>query len=125
PRSYTLRIKSSPTVTSASPNTMDRGASNRTVTISGTNFLAGATAAFAPNAGLTVSNPPNVVNSTTMTVTISVSSSATLGAHNITVTNTDGGTATGTGVFTVQGPPTVASVSPSSVTRGPTKTVTV
>src|SRR5437879_5719733 len=83
----------SPTVTSISPSS---GTSNggTSVTITGTNFLSGATVSFGGAAATNVS----VVNSTTITATTPANAG---GAVNVTVTNPDAQTGT---LYAVQQP---------------------
>jgi hypothetical protein len=69
-----------------------------TVTITGTDFVAGATASF--GTGVSVWNQ-TVLDSTHFRVTIQASQSAPTGARTITVTNADGGRGTCVGCFTV------------------------
>jgi hypothetical protein len=88
-------ITASPTITSVSPNSEPRGAANQPVVINGSNFGVGATVAFS-GTGITVSSV--VRNSANqLTVTLSVTAAASLGARNVTVTNTDGGVVVLTG----------------------------
>lgn len=112
-----------PTVTSTSPNSLPQGAANQTVTITGTNFLSGATVSF--NDANITTGTVTVVNSTTITVPVTIAAATTTGAKNVSVT-TSNGTGTGTGVFTVTAAPTVTSTSPTSMTQatGPT-TITI
>jgi quinohemoprotein amine dehydrogenase alpha subunit-like protein len=113
-----------PTVTSTSPSSRGQGATNQTVTVVGTNFVSGATAVFS-GTGITV-NSTTFTDSSHLSLNISVAPGAATGARNVTVTNPDFGTSTGTGVFTVNAGPTVTSTSPSSLARGATgQTVTV
>src|SRR5438309_5876040 len=69
-----------------------------TVTVAGTSFQAGATAAF--GAGITVGST-TVVSATQLTVALTIGSTATLGPRDVVVTNPNGQTATRTGGFTV------------------------
>ena len=105
-----------PTVVSVSPTSRGRNAANQDITITGTNFVNGAVAAFGAS-GITV-NSTSYVNATTLTANITISGSATLGAGSVTVTNPDGGTDTTASLFTVTGAPTVGSVSPSALVKG-------
>jgi Quinohemoprotein amine dehydrogenase, alpha subunit domain III len=88
-----------PTVTSASPSTLSRGASGVTVNIVGTNFVTGATVSFGDGA-VKVSST-TFSNSGTLILTMKIKGGATVGAHTITVTNPSGATATCVGCFTV------------------------
>ncbi len=119
-------VNGPPTVTSTSPSSRGQGAVSQTITINGTNFVSGASlAATFSNPGITV-NSTNFVNSTSITATITISGSASTGAGNVTVTNGDGTTVTGTNVFTVNAAPTVTSTSPSSRGQGAvSQTITI
>jgi hypothetical protein len=115
---------SSPTVTSANPGSRAQGSGAQTVTITGSHFASGASTTFS-GTGVSV-NSTTFKSSTELTVAITVASGATTGARNVTVTNPDAGSATGTGVFTVNAAPTVTSTSPSSRGQGATsQTITV
>ncbi|WP_223905642.1 IPT/TIG domain-containing protein [Geobacter sp. AOG1] len=115
---FTVNAAPTPTVTSTSPNSMTQGAGPTTVTITGTNFLNGATVAFS-GTGITL-GAVTYVNATTLTVPVTVAAGATTGARNVTVTLPGGQTGTGTGVFTVNAPapPTVTSTSPNTMSQG-------
>jgi hypothetical protein len=111
-------IVQGPSVTSSSPSSRGQGSTSQSVTISGTNFVSGASASFS-GAGITV-NSTTFNSATSLTANITIASGATTGAGNVTVTNPDGDRATGTGVFTVNAGPTVTSSSPSSRGQGAT-----
>ncbi len=94
-----------PTVSSVSPNS-GVAAGGTSVTITGTNFAAGATVTF----GSTAATNVVVVNSTTITAT---TPAGTAGAVTVTVTvNSQSGSLTNG--FTYVGQPTVTSVSPNN-----------
>ena len=98
-----------PTVTSVAPNTGPAGGGT-TVTIVGTNFLAGATVSF----GGTAATGVTVVSSTSITATTAARAAGTV---NVVVTNTDGqnGTLTNGYTCTSTSPaPTVTSVVPNT-----------
>ena len=97
-----------PTVSSVSPNSGST-AGGTAVTITGTNFVAGATATFGGTAATSVV----VVNSTTITATTPAGSAGAV-TVTVTVSGQSGSLATG---FTYAVIPTVSSVSPNS---GPT-----
>ena len=94
-----------PTISSVTPNNGGT-AGGTAVTITGTNFAAGATVTFGGTAATNVA----VVNSTTITAT---SPAHALGAVTVTVT-VSGQSGNLTNGFTYVAPPTVTSVSPSS-----------
>jgi outer membrane protein OmpA-like peptidoglycan-associated protein len=89
----------SPTVTSTSPNNLAKGTGPTIVTITGTGFVSGVTVAF--NGTEVTTGAITVVNATTITAPVTVATGATTGARNVTVANSDGGTGTGVGVFSV------------------------
>ena len=94
-----------PTVTSVSPNNGPT-AGGTAVTITGTNFAAGATATFGGTAATNVV----VVNSTTITATTPAGSAGAVTVM-VTVNGQNGNLTNG---FTYLAPPTVSSVSPNS-----------
>ena len=96
------------------------------VTLTGTNFVVGATTVTVNSGGVTATNV--IVGSTTsLTADIVITAAAVLGAHTVTVT-TAGGTS-GAQTFTVNPPPpaapTLTSVSPNQGIRGTTVAVTL
>ena len=95
-----------PTVTSVSPNSGSTSGGT-SVTISGTNFAAGATVTFGSAAATSVT----VVNSTTITATTPAGSA---GAVTVTVTNVGSLSGSLANGFTYIVKPTVTSVSPNS-----------
>jgi IPT/TIG domain len=95
-----------PSVNSVSPNSGST-VGGTPVTITGTNFLAGATVTFG---GINATNVA-VVNSTTVTVTTPAGST---GAATVAVTNPGGQNASLANAFTYIAPPTVSSITPSS-----------
>ena len=109
-------VNGAPTVTAVSPTSRDAGAVNQNLTITGTNFITGATAAFSTN-GITV-NSTTFNSATSLSVNISIASGATVGTRTITVTNGDGSVVTSGSIFTVNAAPTVTAVSPSSRAQG-------
>ncbi|HMD69819.1 MAG TPA: IPT/TIG domain-containing protein [Bryobacteraceae bacterium] len=109
-----------PTLTSVSPASGVQGASVP-VTLSGANFVAGATVAVS-NSGITVGSV-TVVSATQITATLTIAAKAATGAANVTVT-TSGGTSSAA-VFTVKPPaPVLTSVSPASGIQGASVPVT-
>ena len=109
----TFTVNAKPTVTGVSPAKGARGATP-SVTIRGTNFAATPTVTVS-GTGVPVTNV-TVVDPTTITATLSPAANADLTTRDVTVTNTDGGTATlpaSFKVFTVPDAPTLV-----SATRG-------
>jgi hypothetical protein len=91
---------SAPTITNVTPNAGLQGQSNITVTITGTNFLPNPSCNFDAEQGLTVS-ACNYNSATKITATLSITSTATVGGHNVVITDTDGQSATAINGFTV------------------------
>lgn len=86
--------------------------------IRGSGFHAGATVTYS-GTGITVI-AVTVNSSTLISATLNVASNATIGAHDVTVTNTDTSSITCVGCFTVDVGPVITSLSPASLARGAT-----
>ena len=112
-------VTAAPSITALSPSTGDQGATNESITVTGTGFQSGAAVTFPNNTGITVVST-TFNSSTSLTVKVNISGSATTGATNVVVTNPDAGTSTDANAFTVNGPPTVTSLNPSTGDRGAT-----
>jgi IPT/TIG domain/Quinohemoprotein amine dehydrogenase, alpha subunit domain III len=114
-------VNGTPTVTSTSPSSRAQGVSSQTVAIKGTNFESGTglVASFS-GTGITV-NSTSFVSSTEINANITIASNASTGVRNVSVTNPDTTSASGTGIFTVDAPPTVTSTSPGSRSQGASK----
>jgi len=93
-----FNVAANPTVTSTTPSSVARGRQDIDVVVTGSGFLAGATASFGPD--ITVSSV-TVTSATSLTARITVGVGAATGARDVRVTNTDGGTDTCNGCFTV------------------------
>jgi len=106
-----------PTVTSVTPNSGPTPGGTA-VTISGTNFVAGATVALGGVAATGVT----VVNATTITGTTGAHAA---GAVNVVVTNPDTQAGTLTNGFTYLAPPAVTSITPTSGSTGGGTSVTI
>jgi hypothetical protein len=98
--SASVTLPAMPTIASVTPSLGAQGAS-LTVTVAGTGFQSGATAAF--GAGITV-NSTTVVSATQLSVAISIAGAATVGPRDVTVTNPDGQSVIRANGFTVQPP---------------------
>jgi hypothetical protein len=107
--SLSVTLSPAPTLTSISPNSGLQGAAVP-VTLTGANFISGATVSTT-NSGVTVSNV-TVVSATQITATFTIASNAAPGAANVTVL-TSGGTSSPV-TFTVNSPPTLTSISPTT-----------
>ena len=111
--SFTV-TQGAPTLTSISPTSGAQGTSVP-VTITGTNFIAGAMV-VSYNGGITFSNV-NVVNTTTITAVLSIAQNTLLSADHFAVTTSAG--TTGNGNFAVQpGVPSIGSIQPNSGSPG-------
>ena len=106
-----------PTVSSISP-TSGTTAGGTAVTITGTNFVAGATVTFGGTAATNVV----VVSGISITAT---TPAGTAGAVTVTVTNSSGLSGSLASGFTYVAPPTVSSVSPNSGTTAGGTAVTI
>jgi len=106
-----------PTVSSVSP-TAGALAGGTSLSVTGTNFLSGATAAV----GGTACTSPNVINSTSLSCTLPAKSA---GTYAVAVTNSDGQSGSLSNAYTYQAAPTVSSVSPSTGTTAGGDAVTI
>jgi len=106
-----------PTIASVSPASGLQGQGNINTTVTGTNFLSGATCSF--GAGLTV-NSCTFVSATQLAASVSVTQAATAGTRNVVVTNVDGQSAVLLNGFTVsQNPsPTLTTLNPNTGSQG-------
>ncbi len=109
---------SAPTVTSVNPSGVVAGIA-KTVTLTGTNFMPTPTVTMSKG---TVSSV-GYVNATTLTVTVTASVGQS-GTGTFTVTNPDGGAATG-GSLTISPAPSITSISPATATVGVLKSITI
>jgi len=108
-----------PTVTAISPETAYSGVPVQIDSITGTNFLSGATVRLSRGTGTITATNVTVVSSTRISCTADLIGAAT-GQWNVTVTNPDLQSGTGINLFTVQAalPPTISSITPNSGNRG-------
>ncbi|HVL81144.1 MAG TPA: IPT/TIG domain-containing protein [Actinomycetota bacterium] len=105
-----------PTVTGVTPSSRAQGAQGQELTLSGTNFAAGATVTFA-GSGITVGST-TVESASSIKVVVDLAPDAATGARNVTVRNADEQAATCNGCFTVSAAPTVTGVTPGQRARG-------
>jgi large repetitive protein len=113
-------VNAGPTLASTTPNTRAQGLVNQSIAVNGTGFVSGATVSFS-GTGITV-NTTTFNTSTQITVSVTIAANAALGPRNVTVTNPDGGSATGAGAFTVDALPTITAITPNTrlnLTSGP------
>jgi 6-phosphogluconolactonase (cycloisomerase 2 family) len=99
---------------SITPSSGPRG-SAVSVSITGSNFVSGATSVAVAGTGVVVSNVV-VTSSTLLTATFTIDTAAALGAHDVSVITAGG--STGGLSFTVNAPPTLTNASPATGLRG-------
>lgn len=123
---FTVTAAPAPTLTAISPATGAAGATVP-VTLTGTNFLSGATVAVS-GSGITVSGV-TVVSPTQIKASLAIGATVATGARNITVTQ--GSATTSPAVFTVTAPPppttqpSITSLSPATGATGAVVFVTL
>jgi IPT/TIG domain len=113
-----------PILSSVAPNSGVQG-TNVSVTLTGSNFKAGASIAVS-GSGVSATSV-SVLSATQINAVFAIAGGATVGAHSVTVTTSSGTSAAQ--VFTVNasvaGKPTLSSVSPKSARRGTRASVTL
>jgi hypothetical protein len=109
------------TVTSTSPTSGPQGRRGLVVRVNGTAFAAGANATFS-GTGITVLGT-SFVSSTQLDVTIDIAGAATISARDVTVTNADASTATGSALFSITAPTISIVMSSLSYSAGARDTV--
>ncbi|MCM0080611.1 hypothetical protein L4X63_03305 [Geomonas sp. Red32] len=120
---FSVISASAPAIASVTPSSIGQGASNVAIAVTGTNFNATSTLSCS-NAGVTIAT--TYVDATHLTATVSVSQGATVGAANLTVTNSsDGSFSTSNGALTVTAAPTVTAAAPASGALGWTGNVVI
>jgi coenzyme PQQ synthesis protein D (PqqD)/IPT/TIG domain-containing protein len=124
PRIFTIGLPppGAPTLTGVTPNEGIRG-TTVAVTLTGTNFVVGATTVAVAGGGVTV-NTVVVGTSTSLTANFVLDPAAVAGPRVVTVT-TAGGTSTPQAFTISLPPPTLTSVSPNQGIRGETVMVTL
>src|SRR5713101_2708694 len=116
-------VNSVPTISSISPPSVQVGSGGFTLTINGTNFITSSTVSFGGSA-----RPTTFVSPTQLTASIFAGDVASAGTFEVTVLNPapGGGSSTGIPFSVFLPPPTILSLSPSSVVvGGPAFTLTV
>jgi type II secretory pathway component PulJ len=101
-------------VSSTSPSALGQGATNRTVAVNGSGFVNGSSLSVVFSGGGVAVNSTAYVSSNQVNVDVTVGTGAAPGARDVVLTNGNGSTATGSGKFTVNAAPTVASVTPAT-----------
>jgi hypothetical protein len=104
-----------PTVSSLKPSAIGQGATKTKVTVTGTNFVSGATVSVS-GSGVTVKSV-TFDSSTQLTVKLAVTAGAAPGLRDLTVTE-GSGSGTCTGCLTIDLGPTVTSILPAAGVRG-------
>ncbi len=118
----TVTVATAPRITGVSPAQLGQGANAVTVQVNGSGFNAGITAAVT-GAGVTATVTGRT--NTRVTLRVTVAGDAPIGARDVTVTNTNGTSATCTSCLTVVASPKITSVSPATVRAGRDTTVTL
>jgi quinohemoprotein amine dehydrogenase alpha subunit-like protein len=110
-------VNAGPTVGTLTPTALPQGSTNVILTLTGSNFTLNTGSEVFSGTGITFEW---AWRSTTglIWMSVDVSNTATLGSHDLTVINPDGGSATLVNAVTVTARPTVTSVSPNSKARG-------
>ena len=117
-----LTVTAAPTVAAVTPNRLGRGATNQTVVLSGSGFIASTQVAMS---GTGVTLPVTNRTATSISLRVSVTAGAAVGPRDLTLTSNDGGRSVCAGCFTVVDEPRVTAVSPSTIRRSLTTTVTL
>lgn len=119
----TAFVNPAPTISTVTPASGTQGDVASSIVLVGTGFLASPTCSF--GAGISIGSCTRN-SATQITAVITISASAAPGARTVTITNTDGQSATKSSGFTVLGAvapaPTVTSTSPNSGAQGATLT---
>ena len=116
-----VTVAAAMTVTSASP-TAGTGATGARVVLAGAGFDATSRVAIS---GAGVSASVTGWTATQLTLAVTVDPAAETGARNVTVTNGDGRQGTCSGCLSVVLGPKITSVTPSTIRRGGSTTVTI
>jgi adhesin/invasin len=117
-QSFTIN-NPAPTLGSVSPAVGVQGQTAMQVVLTGTGFVAGSVASFAPSAGITI-NSTTINSGTQMTLSITIAAGAATGTRNILVTNAaPGGGTSGTQSFDINVPvaPTLTGIAPAIANR--------
>jgi len=110
-------LRPPPTIAVISPTTIQQGVASQLVTVTGGNYLGGATVTVTPSAGISVTGV-TVVSPNQIQFVITIDPNAPPGVRTVTVTNRDG-QSSNVGTFQVlPKPPTVLSVAPPALVLG-------
>jgi peptidoglycan/xylan/chitin deacetylase (PgdA/CDA1 family) len=110
------------TVTSLSPGTLGQGAQQATVRVNGTGFNSSTAVSFS---GTGVSATVASRTATVVTLRVTVTAGAAIQARTVTAVNSGGARATCTACLSIVAGPKITSVSPTTIRRNTTRTVTV
>ncbi len=116
---FRTRKSSAPTLTSISPSTFSADALEHAVTLTGTNFVSGASAEVA-----TQKVPTTFANSTTLRATIPASLTGAAGTLSIRVVNPDGSSSNALSITLTARGPRIDSLTPNQGPTGATVTIT-
>jgi hypothetical protein len=111
-----LTVRTNPVIASLNPNARGQGTSHKSVAVNGSGFDATPTVSFS-GSGITVHSVTRN-SAVLLTLDISIDAAAATGARNVTVTNSDGGTNTTNGAFTVTPAPQITNLNPNSRGQG-------
>jgi hypothetical protein len=110
-------LRPPPMIAVVSPGTIQQGVLSQVVTVTGGNYLSGATVSVTPSAGITV-GPVMVVSPNQIQFVITIDPNAPPGPRTVRITNRDG-QSSNVGTFqVVPKPPAVYSVTPSALVLG-------
>jgi hypothetical protein len=115
-------VNAAPRVTSLSRAVLGQGAQGAAVQINGSGFTSGATVTVS-GAGVTAA--VGTVSPTALTTEFSVAADAAVGRRDLLIVQPDGGRSVCVGCLTISVGPRLTSISPSSLARGTTTTVTL
>ena len=117
PVSLQVILRPPPTIAVVVPATVLQGAAGQLVTVTGANYLSGASAAVSPQAGIGM-GPTTVVSPNQIQFVVTIDPGAPLGPRTVVVTNRDG-QSSNPGTFQVlPRPPAVTSVAPPALVLG-------
>jgi hypothetical protein len=115
--------ESRPIVTSVSPSTLQTGATGVGVTVTGSGFEPGENTIAIRGSGVKVTSV-TYKNSTTLTAKVTIPRTTVVGAYDVTVTRPDDATGVCSSCLRVTPGPILISITPNTVQRGHTYTVT-
>ncbi|RLD18857.1 MAG: hypothetical protein DRI36_00390, partial [Caldiserica bacterium] len=111
-----ITVNPKPTVSSCSPSERAQGLTGQVIDITGSGFVDGCQVKF-DNVGISTTNI-SFQDASWVKVTIDISTDAPLGACDVIVINPDGGRGVGSGIFTINPPPSLTSISPTEIGQG-------